>query len=286
MLYWDLPDGKVVWADDVIQTLRRHCKEGVKEFRFIGFHSQGEALCMLHNHTGDDTEIWVASPDGIDAENPIDVIDKMRFVARAGSVGGYHQFTEADFISHTLADGLWQDQLVLAESLLSRHPAYPALSFIPTIDWGYAAELVGLILDPRYYVAVTDSPLNERWSKLRKFLHIGGVSLQRRLKSRVFEVVMMAWLGDYDPSADGSVAGDFLRRQYAANLDRGKDRARTIVAETFVNFVRQVWLDGLSPTHRLFYPAEFFKFDSNKGTDLAFQEHCSSISPDIGRSGS
>jgi hypothetical protein len=277
---WTLDEGKPVLIGDDPHSLAFQSMGGVDEVRVLGLHSNAELICWLHQarlSSGYPQTVRVGTPlicSRREREDPAAVLASMAKVDKIGapSIGGWHDVTEDDFTSYLLvcaiaqSGGAFNDDI---EALLKRHPAWPALSFVPTLDMAAAAVLLAMIVDPRWYVS-KDRP--NRQSKLKTYLGLiesnmscilagkpGGLNHERAAYA------VRAWSSGKPSATKGGPPNEFLRRCCARQPSQSRGLLRA--SSLFLSFLRSVWLQGIDRMNmELFVPEHFFE-----GDDEAFQ---------------
>lgn len=185
------------------------------------------------------------------------------------STGGWHELSEVDYRTYAVLaayreDGKLSDRVV---KLLEVHPAISALTFIPTIDWESALDLLRLIVDPRFHISSINPDRN---SQLKSFFGLGrGVNcgiynVRAFLSGRgewqqegycCAEVVLKTWYNDADGVLrdETIIPENFLFRAVRQRMfeARGSDDQDVVAvlkaSHIFLRFVKEVWLDGLTP---------------------------------------
>ncbi len=183
------------------------------------------------------------------------------------SVGGWWRVTPASAPAYLLAAEMqrigWNDHLTpRAEALLRAHPAWPAVSFCATASLPAAARLLGRIIDPRCHV---DPENPNSTARLRDVCGVGAESREafrllmknggeERLQTdseaaRALDV-WQSWAGKSGEAA-ADAASDDPRRFFQRLLGRTFDPGRAAkVCRRYLRFVRDVWLDQLTPPRR------------------------------------
>ncbi len=215
------------------------------------------------------TSVQVCSPLACESvsrrECPESLLLDLREWSAAPSCGGWHEFTNSDLPSYRLSECGGSSSPAVVRGLLEAHPAGYALTAMPDMDLAKCADLIGLVLDPRFFI---DRHNPDRVSKLEAFLGIdpkvassAGSSAPSVRRER-YRLVLGCWRNRFAGPA-GSAPDEFLWRVYKAAGGGWKGELRA--SQAFVNFLRHVWLDGLyqKPVwgERLFVPEYFFGND-------------------------
>jgi hypothetical protein len=270
-----------------------------------------EALYRARHLQGTPTKIQVGSPwlCELEAESrpPITTIfnrmvslDHLR-----PSQGGWHNLSRHDYVSYALAHAIYVARgrcTGVADKFLQAHPAWTALSFLPTLNKTRSALLLALLLDPRWYI---DPENPDRSARLKSHLGLGparGPASPRQLIQAVIEdraddmptalvaktakvrIVLDTWAGmDRETALQGGVDApcNFLWRialgseQLAVGLLRA--------CHVFLRFLGEVWTSAISDGHPdLFVPEHFFR---DSAVTQAWREHrnrcCSGDVPEM-----
>jgi len=230
--------------------------------RILGDWDNAELIMRLWNAKithGLPLKIYLAKPQrqAIQAD---ETVSWMRQLAMPPSCGGWHEMTTADYPAYGLISVMQQMEgqkpTELMTRLLQAHPAYPALSFLPKTDWFWAATLLSFIGDPRWHV---DPVHPDRSSAYYWFLGLGRTesahwAWQAYLRHPVEPIsdyrrvatVVETWAPPGILHKGNAEAPNAFLQRIA--LDNG-DAARGILAASrvFARFVRDVWLDRLTP---------------------------------------
>jgi hypothetical protein len=188
-------------------------------------------------------------------------------------LGGWHKATGHDMTVYALVNSVFYG--TDREGLLEKHPAYAAVSFLQQYSRVDMEMLLAHIVDPRWYV---DLARPGRTAKLRSYLGLRTPIVSKvwhrdvsvleqygQASSRTWNLID-AWTDSKReapayPELD--LPGNLVWRRYLEIDDpiRGTLRA----SSWFVLFLREVWLDAMSP-QELFVPEYFFV---RKGMDVA-----------------
>jgi hypothetical protein len=189
------------------------------------------------------------------------------------SMGGFHVFDKRDYHSYALAHLVQKGIGCSTEflNLVRLHAAWPACSFVPTLDPHAFGKLLGCILDPRWFV---DPMAPNRGSCLRSYLglhpHIMDDVLAGRIrgpKAERCQLVLRCWrqVGAKQNLED---AGNFLYRIAVSHTDDGA-KGLLRASQVFCDLLRLSWVATLSGKPELFLPEYFFR----PGELPAFQRH-------------
>lgn len=245
-------------------------------FRILGLAQNAELICALYfrKSKGEVRYIDIAGPNilnNIDELNdPALVLQRMRSSKLSLAGGGWHPLSMQDYpvyaaLAKNLRAGFIFDES--AQTYLRLHPAYRALSFIPTICEKMAAQLIMTIVDPRWYVN-RYRPNSPR--KLELFLGLTPSSQQRVsdaqkiiTKSRDLRcaAVLSTWKTASPDAVDMALPANFLYRIWR-NFGGGW-RGDLRASQAFVRYFCDNWLAALDSrvgTHDgLFLPGVYFK---------------------------
>jgi hypothetical protein len=163
---------------------------------------------------------------------------RMRDFGWPPSLGGYHEVTPLDYASYLLAT-CFQFDLATPErvdQVLRGHPVWRAASFIPHLDWLRLGELMGVILDPRWYT---------RWDEdADEYDPRDYVNAEEKDAARL-KLVLSTWKTTDAPPRE-ALADDpryFLWRRWRRYATAAKADLR--VSQVFVDFLRRCWLDAI-----------------------------------------
>jgi hypothetical protein len=259
------------------------------QVRVLGLPQNAELISSLYlrRHKNEINRVEVAGPNTLhtpdDINDPHVVIQRMRSVDLPAAAGGWHSLSLHDYPTYAIIARAQRANFVFddaAQTYFRMHPAYKALTFIPTLNEEVAAQLLATIVDPRWYV---DRKAPDRAAKLELFLGLtpqvqSCVSAPQRLlhKSRELRCanVMRAWKTVSAEDVDLKQPANFLYRIYKATGAGVKGDLRA--SQAFVRYVRYNWLDTLEVRRGtkdgLFAPDLFFKTPAERA---AYAEHMS-----------
>jgi hypothetical protein len=255
--------------------------------RLLGVSSNAELISELYlrRHKGEIRSVEVAGPNMLDRVDDMDdpraVLMQMRRADSAPACGGWHSVTPQDYPTYAMMARMLRTNFVFdtpTASYLRMHPAYRALTFIPTLQRLDVARLLTIIIDPRWYV---DRRMPERAAKLELYLGLTP-QIQTRVsapncflkRNREFRcaTVLWAWRGEKPERVDLENPANFLYRIYKAAGGGAKGELRA--SQAFIRYLRHNWLAALDLRHGphdpLFAPDLFFKF---KEEIDAFEAH-------------
>lgn len=279
----DVTDLGAVW----VQRLggRPACAaQSVKEFvrnsrptgvvRVFGTHRTAPLIAMLHANGDDQLQLEVGAPP-LDAERALVTTLLNRALAepqRPRSVGGWHQLTPADIATYEIC--LLLDERAPEATIraaVQRHPVWPYLQFINTINPAAVARWFALVIDPRWYA--TDNP-ERAANRLCQYLQVtpmtASVSLSdsevlaQSVSVARYRATVSCW-ADWNNSPSAPLGPrDFLWRIFSAVAEtKALDVAAVRATQVFVRFARAAWLDVLAGNtaggDSLLVPEEFFK---------------------------
>jgi hypothetical protein len=259
------------------------------QVRVLGLPQNAELISALYlrRYKNEINRVEVAGPNTLhtpeDIEDPHVVIQRMRSVDVPAAAGGWHTLSVHDYPTYAMiarsrrANFAFDDA---AQTYLRMHPAYKALTFIPTLNEEVVAQLLSTIVDPRWYV---DRKAPDRAAKLELFLGLTPqvqecVSAARRLlyKNRELRcaIVLRAWKTVSVEEVDLKQPANFLYRIYNATGAGSKGDLRA--SQAFARYLRHNWLDALDGRRGtkdgLFAPDLFFKTPAERE---AYAEHMS-----------
>ena len=253
--------------------------------RLVGAVSNAALITRLYNRrvTGELQSVQVCSPLVYQTErerqDPATLLRAMRNFVLAPSCGGFHELTPADLDMYSLAAAVYAygGEVNRVRPYLYNHPAWPAISFVRTLDESFCAAMLATIVDPRWYI----DPCNpDRTARLEARMGLNpktqaGVSIAGRKPWRRHPecmYVLRSWQQPQmiahavevfeahgsQPVADSTMIGlhpgDFPWRVWG-HL-RGYGSTGRIVpvdpviadlraSQCFLRFVRQTWLAAL-----------------------------------------
>jgi len=299
-------DQGVVWA----QTgTRPPCNTGlsVAEFltqaplarasaRVLGCRENAPLIVFLYQMRarGRLASVQVASPlvgrITSERENPAWLLNRMRTFRQRQSLGGWHEVGEVEILSYILATLFQKGEHHHTLELLCVHPAWSALEFIPHLDAFKAAELLSLILDPRWYI---DPEKPNRSGKLHRHLGLYPAAITAIRRGRVTtdpvrrcKLALECWKtaeGPGEAAADGT-PGYFLWRRWSARYDNS-EIADLRTTQALMTYIRLNWLDGLYRARAigagklivgdgLFVPEYFFQDKAEVDAFYAHRQRC------------
>lgn len=213
------------------------------------------------------------------------VFECMRQMALPASLGGFHEVTHHDNISYQLAIAVQENS---PDSwfchLLTEHAVWPALQFCKRLIHLACARVLGILIDPRWYVD-TRAPM--RLSRMQKFMGLepriqrrvscsesptAGVDLHTCRQILRCQLMRACWhtpqlakqatdaftaYQGYEAIADdvvGLASGDFVWRTWgrcrqprkAGTVDcRTAAKADLRASQQLLTFLRSAWLDAI-----------------------------------------
>lgn len=184
------------------------------------------------------------------------------------SSGGWHRFDTADLHAYRLAERYLSGDKAdptAKQAELRSHVVYPSLTFVDGLDMSAVADLLGLIIDPRWYV----DPANpDQVNKLPQFLGLDPRAQAASKPDKAGRVarnraVLSCWKTAEPPRPGLLTSGQFLWKTWYAR--GGGDRGDLAASKRFIEYLRQTWLSALARDGhrgRLFVPAYFFHEDT------------------------
>ena len=249
--------------------------EGVDEVRLFGTRLNADLICWLYqarSDSGYSFNIQLGTP-GVcrqaDLADPMKALSKIGDLhGRVPSQGGLHDMNKHDFTTYLLICALKRSGGKLTEdieNLLTLHPAWPAISFIPSLDLLATAKMLSHVVDPRWYV---NPRFPDRSSNLKARL---GLVLQNMLhytqdaKGSINKGSALNVLRAWANKAEASHPAAFLQRcQYRQDTpEKGLLRA----SHLFARFISGVWLQSMETQTELFVPEYFFAGDDDEFRD-------------------
>jgi hypothetical protein len=245
-------------------------------FRILGLPQNAELICSMYErrYKGEVRSVEIAGPNVLhspdELQDPALTVSRMRSVASSPACGGWHELTMKDYPTYAMLSRMTRNNFVFddtANSYFHLHPAYRALSFIPTMQAAQAARMLISIVDPRWYV---ERRRPDRAKKLELYMGLTP-TVQRRVsdsevlltKSRDLRCnsVLCSWQGETPEDVDLKNPANFLYRIYAAA--GGGYRGDLRASQAFLRYVNSNWLSALESRKGakdgLFAPNLFFK---------------------------
>lgn len=245
--------------------------------RLLGCRSNAGLIAKLHEWREKDKEaakgvsIRLGSPGvvpNVDLEiDPEAVLHHIwQPPAHAALLGSWHELAPSDYCTYAMINALASSPGLAVPELVRRiavyHPAWPAVTFIPTSDKDAACRLLCDIIDPRWYRHPTRP---SRRSRLYAHLGLSPDNLAacsgEGLSGRYFDRCTNAVRVWYNRLAqkESRAPGDFLLRR----MDSYKEMKTGLLRGTklMVDFVAAVWEDMVTVRHPEiagFDPSVFF----------------------------
>jgi hypothetical protein len=193
----------------------------------------------------------------------------------ASSIGGFHQMTNSDYTVYRMVNHLSLSPRLRdseCRHLVKYHPAWAALSFIPSLDIDNACVMLARIIDPRWFVS-PGRP--NRLQRLYTFLGLNEncFATSTGYNSIHANIVQDAWssIAGTKPRPELDEPSNFLWR--LVDKHQYSPKGYYLAARKFVQFVRAVWLDTLVVSKSFdgwFVPEYFF---SNDAEIRAYRKH-------------
>lgn len=245
-------------------------------FRILGVPQNAELICALYlrRYKGEVRSVEIAGPNILDHQtelrDPATVLLRMRTNASSPACGGWHSLTLHDYPTYAMLARMSRNNFVFddtATAYLHMHPAFRALSFIPTLVESEVSKLLVTTIDPRWYI---DRRRPERIKKLELFLGLTPavqekVSNPKKLLSKTRELrcasVLNSWKSKTFEEVDVKKPENFLYRiwQAAGGGAHGDLRA----SQAFLRYLNDNWLAVLENRKGvrdgLFAPNLYFK---------------------------
>jgi hypothetical protein len=276
-------DGQVWYVDGGHAAINTHAPiedfltgdacQRARHVRMAGSAGNAQALCLMFGRKLDRQllRLEVASPAVLgrtraERNDPRLMLVRMRGSAADGlnpAMGGWHEFGDDDYPAYAIAaykDHGKQpfDECSTPVELLVRHPAWAGLSFIKHVDMRKLATLLGIILDPRWYVSLRTPhhggdivPYYDDAAKLHAYLGLDPRTMAGVLgyceptgSYAMCRLVLETWASVGAPSEKfRKHPAYFLWRRYHREGAPIKGALRA--SQMFVDYIRLVWLDSL-----------------------------------------
>lgn len=209
------------------------------------------------------------------------VLHRMRSTQLAGACGGWRVIGDSDYIVYAMIARMLRNKDAFdapVQAYLLGHPAYHALTLIPTLSAAHTARLFKTIVDPRWFV---DRRSPDRQGKLDLFM-----GLTPRIQKRVSDstqiihrprelrcgLVLECWKNSHAGAVSLEDPRNFLYRIHhaAGGGFHGDLRA----SQAFLRYLRYNWLDAIERRRGvrdgLFAPELFFKTPAER---KIYEEH-------------
>ena len=312
---------KVHVSDDIVWTLDgdslpQSSKQSIGDFletdalknvecvRVVGSHANARLITGLYDKKLNDEigRLEVVTPlvcaTRAERRDPELTLYNMRNFFVAPSLGGFHEVTSVDYPAYALAAELQEmpsdapKQLNdLMRNYLEAHPAWKPLQFIRDIDEFSCAQLLSIILDPRWYIdrcnpnriaklnawlglnpktqAGVMKEVNNSWRDHDKCLAVLNCWYKEKLKLEIFnnyvEFDILPWDENNEDCPIGLAPCDFLWRIWMTHVDNATI-ATLRASQSFVQFLRHTWLSAIyddvstAGSFPLFRAVDFFKY--------------------------
>jgi len=237
--------------------------------RIPGLARNARLLINLYQ-CGETISLEVCSPTCSACEyrnDPALLLYNARSFEHPASVGGWHRFTPKDYQHYLLADKVYRNLpfecWATCVEEVSSHPAYPAAMFVRHLDEGKLAHLLGLIIDPRWFVDIEDPNKQNRLSQFLGLTPKYQRSSTEDVKSIRNRLVLSCWKNGDSPS---NIEGDqFLWKIWYEK--GGGEKGDLAASKRFISYLQQTWTAVLcrsSQSSRLFAPEYFFDKETAK----------------------
>jgi hypothetical protein len=275
------PTGSI---DPLLSVLRT-----AKRVHVLGSDRNSAAVMNLHDARvrgtiPGDTEIVLVSPNagGPDLSDAKRAHFCMWYARRTDRTDvRYVQLTPAEYSAAAVCSSMRESQWQITDklrALVRYHPAWPAMSFVETLNLGPACAILSIVVDPRWFT------LPFRPNRITPLQTVFGLNLanvsallhdtkSQRPDQEACSLLVSAWL-----PANGDISSTGPRRF----LDRIALDAETTekgvlnASKVFLRFVREVWMQSVSGHDKMFDPKVFFKREDEW---QAYEEHCAKLSP-------
>lgn len=252
------------------EFLRGRCFPPETRWRVPGLARNAGLLSVLYAavKAGEFTSLEVCSPlccFSMEQRNDPEVLlYNARAFCVSASVGGWRDFGEHDAAAYLLALAAAAGAAV-PFATLAAHPAWPALAFVDGLCEASVAKLLGLVIDPRWYV---DPASPDQSNKLSQFLGLDprtqtAASLPVRAKQPERadrnRTVLACWKTVAAPHPSSLSPGQFLWKTWYAK--GGGVKGDLAAGKKFVEYLRLTWLSAVAGDGhrgRLFVPKFFF----------------------------
>jgi hypothetical protein len=260
-------------AQDFFESCNLGCSlEDVKCIRFLGTQANAPLVIALQKRRAANPvlnkkqRIQLCAPSVVPTMSmrsaPEEVLQQLWQPSNSGVLAGlWHDLTNLDVCTYLMIQCMAEcrggDVSDVVRGLARHHPAWVAVAYLQCFDYDAACRLITEIVDPRWY----RHPFRpNRGTRLYSHLgltprnmaaYLGEDTAQDRHFDRA-ALAVAAWYNVQRPT------NGFLWRQFRKFDDRVKGLLRC--TQRFIDFLRSVWVYGVSPTHpeASFNPDMFF----------------------------
>lgn len=196
----------------------------------------------------------------------------------ANLAGHWHEMTTLDYSTYAMINSVGDRDMPevpqVTKKIAAYHPAWPAVTFVRTLDEDAACQLICHIVDPRWFRHHKHPGRNTRLHA-----HLGltpdnvgiicGNPGERGIHFNRATLAVRTWYNRHARRGSRE-PGDFLLRSLDAHATLAKGLLRG--TQQLVNFVAAVWLNAVRPPHPEagFRPREFFRDDT---VARAYEQH-------------
>lgn len=267
------PDG-VVWsadgaycpkssglrADEFVESLSGK----QQHVRTLGVHENARLITQLYfkscspRHGG---KLEVAGPLVCDHRreraNPEAALYRMRQCTLSPSLGGWHVVSDVDVNSYEIAAAMARGMSTESAVIYAqRHPTWPDLSFIGGVQPAYLAKVLGLIIDPRWFI---DPRHPERISRVQSYLglnphtqaHVSNNPVRVTGRQMRCLAVLRAWKQVQPPTPAEIERPEYFlwrrRRQAGGNSDSKGDLSASLA---FIAYLIHTWQQTIARRSR------------------------------------
>lgn len=180
------------------------------------------------------------------------------------SIGGWRRPVDIEYYSFGFPTSNTSDWLM-------RHPVWPALAFLKYFNESKAAQLVKVIVDPRFFVrgaSASDDP-NSRSHLESRF----GFPSHSSLKSN-YECLTDTWMCLNYSDKSLQEPGSFFMRYYLGHK-LGKTQAAKATNRKFLDFICGNWISWTNRTNNVEPPFDPDLFFDDASTSVAWKAHLS-----------
>jgi len=299
-IVWELIGSRMPYSTglDVVNFLKTHRFDPDDQIRVVGIADNTSLIVELFHRRikKEIASLEVCSPlcctDPADRDDPGIVLFSMRKFHRSPSLGGWHEFVLRDYPSYVLASyfaaaaaslklppsaEVLEYPIEYPRQLLPHHPAWPYLSFIESLSIDACAELVAMLIDPRWYIEPTPDGIDG--DRMEQFLGLyPGISKEKSsTRARRYQLTLGCWKNSGGSILQADGPRGFVWRIWASK--GGGEKGDIAACKCFVNYLRLTWSMSLCTgpqANHLFVPSYFFQ---NNDEVEAYTAHISKFSP-------
>jgi len=263
----------VIWSASDKTRPQRHFRtkpeqlvesQWIREAEFIsllGIPANAELICclydkvnVLHKNTGQRIHVILYSPAMCKnrLDDPLFVMTQLFQPQQQAYIR--HELIGWDYAAYKLIMSRRKKSLTPSAYAVLYHPAWAALSFLPTKSTSQSIDLLCKIVDPRWFIHPGHP---SRLTKLYSYLGLQPTKFDEGVNT-----ALMSWASGFE-HADEDDPRNFLVRI-------AKRKGYLAATKKFVQFLSLVWMRVATNSDKWFSPELFFKRDDERDE---FEDH-------------